>query len=153
MRGFGMSDVLLGRSGEPRGLPRRWSNVAIAPIGGTVPRDGEVALLWENYAFGERDGAANYGITVTVQREHAQLLNRIGARVMMGAATLLGIDRSVDRVVFRFDRTVPHAQIMVEHVAVSMDGAPPGTYRLTVNVADAVTGRSAARTVRIVIPE
>jgi hypothetical protein len=153
LRGFGMSDVLLGTSGEPRGVPRRWYDVEVAPGGGTIPLNGDIALLWENYDLGSRDGSARYDVTVTVQREYALLVNRIRARVVGGAATLLGVDRVEGRVVIRFERDVAHAPALVDHVILSMDGVPSGDYELTIQVTDRISGRSASRVTRVSVRE
>jgi hypothetical protein len=153
LRGFGMSDVLLGTGGEPQGAPRRWHDVEIAAIGGTIPVNGDVELLWENYDFGVRDGSARYDVTVTIQREYALLVNRIRARIVSGAATLLGIDRVEGRVVIRFEREVAHAPVLLDHVVLSMDGVPAGDYQLTVNVRDRVSGRTASRVTHVFVRE
>jgi GWxTD domain-containing protein len=149
LRGFGMSDVMLGTSGEPRGVPVRWYDVDIAPGGGTIPLNGDIALLWENYDFGESDGSARYDVTLTLQREYALLVSRVRARVVGGAATLLGIDRVEGRIVIRFERDVAHAPALVDHVILSMDGVPAGDYQLTIQVTDRISGRSASRVTRV----
>jgi GWxTD domain-containing protein len=153
LRGFGMSDILLGTGGEPVGNPGRWFDVKLAAIGGTIPVYGDVELLWENYEFGASDGSARYDVTITVQREYALLVNRIRARIVGGAATLLGIDRVEGRVVIRFEREVAHAPALVDHLVLSMDGVPAGDYQLTIGVRDRTTGRTATRRTRIFVRE
>jgi hypothetical protein len=154
VRGFGMSDVLLGRGSDPAaGAPRRWSDVGISPTAGAIPLNSDVSLLWENYEFGERDGSARYDVTVTIEREYALLVNRIRARIVGGAANLLGIDRVEGRVVVRFEREVAHAPALVDHVILSMDGVPAGDYKLTIEVRDRTSGRAASRVRHIVVRE
>jgi hypothetical protein len=125
----------------------------LSPSGGTIPLNGDVALLWENYDLDERDGAARYDVTVTIEREYALLVNRIRARVVGSASALLGIDRIEGRVVIRFEREVPYAPVLVDHVILSMDGAPAGEYRVTTEVRDRVSGRTASRQSRIFVRE
>jgi GWxTD domain-containing protein len=151
LRGYGMSDVLLGIGGEPTGTARRWSDVQLSPTGGTIPLNGDIAMLWENYELEERDGAARYDVTVTVEREYALMVNRIRARIVGGAATLLGVDRVAGRVVIRFEREVPFAPVLVDHVVLSMDGVPAGEYRITTEVRDRVSGRTASRQSRVYV--
>jgi hypothetical protein len=153
LRGFGMSDVLLATEiGARTGPTPRWNNLGMSPLLGPLPRDSELGLVWENYEFGERDGAASYHVVVTIQRERARA-GRIAAQMIRTLGGAVGRDASPDKVTFRYDRTAPHAAAILDEVTLSLGGTPPGSYLLTVDVSDEVSGRTTSRTSRIVISE
>jgi hypothetical protein len=56
-------------------------------------------------------------------------------------------------VTFSYDRTTGYAPVILDEVTLSLGGTPPGSYLLTVDVSDGVTGRTTTRTTRIVISE
>jgi hypothetical protein len=87
---------------------------------------------------------------VILQRERSAA-GRIAARIVGGVAGAVGIDRTDDRIAVRFDRAVPHAAAVADHVTIDLGETPRGTYRLTLEVTDTVTGRVASRTATLVI--
>jgi hypothetical protein len=142
--GFGMSDVLLASSVTGAPAPRRWSDLSVTPIVASIARDGSLALVWENYEFGSRDGSAEYTIDVTIAPERRGAA-RVALRAIGAVARALGGDDGAARVVF--DRVRAHADVLTEYVSVGLDGTPPGRYRLTLAVTDVVGARSLERTV------
>ena len=151
--GFGLSDVLLASRVTPR-LPgaRRWTEFDAAPLLGALPRGGELALLWENYELGVRDGAALFSVTVTIQRERTRA-GRIAARLLGNIANAVGRNVGSDRLELEFQRSTPHAAAFVDHVAIDLGSTPAGTYALTVAVTDRVTGLTTTRSTRLVIAD
>jgi GWxTD domain-containing protein len=151
MVGFGLSDIFVASRVEPRGQVRRWSDFDVEASAGALARGGEVALLWENYELGERDGAASYEITFTIERKHARLVDRIGTRVVRSLSSLVGREQTDDRVVYRYERTTPHAAAIPDYLSVALDDLPAGEYDFTLSVLDRVTGRTTATTARMAI--
>jgi hypothetical protein len=153
LRGFGMSDVLLAtRIGERSGTASRWNDVTVTPLLGPIERDAQLGLVWENYEFGDQSGASSYSVVVTIQRERGRT-GRIAAQVIRTLGGTVGRAASQDRVTFRYERTTGHAPVILDEMTLSLGGTPPGSYLLTVDVRDDVTGRTTARTTRIVIAE
>lgn len=149
--GFGVSDLLLATTAEPRGpTARRWSDLDITPTAGAISRSGSVALVWENYEFGQRDGNAQYDVAVTLTRERTRT-GRIAANIVGALASVARIDRGADSYTATFDRTVPHAAAFADHIALTLGETPLGTYTLTLTVTDKVTGQKATRTARFLI--
>jgi hypothetical protein len=148
-----MSDVLLATQIAERATAApRWNNVTMTPLIGAIPRNAQLGLVWENYELGNQTGSANYNVVVRLQRERARA-GRIAAQVIRSLAATVGRSTSADAVEFRYERTAPHAAVIVDEMTLSLGGTPPGSYLLTVEVADVVTGRSTTRTTRVVISE
>lgn len=152
VRGFGISDVLLARTVEPRGAvpKRRWTDFRVAPITGAVPVKGQLSLLWENYGFAERSAAAEYNIAVTIQRERSGA-GRVAARVVSRITGAVGVQSGDDRMAVRFDRTMPHAPAIADFITLELGETPAGSYRLTLEITDLVSGRTATRTTRFIV--
>jgi len=145
--GFGISDVLFASSvTPPPGTPARWREMTFTPLAGPVVGDKQLSLIWENYDFTERDDAAEFDVAITIRRERTAV-GRITARILGGVT---GREMS-DRVELVYDRRVPHAPTVVEHITISLDDTPTGTYLLSLQVTDRASGRSASRTVRIAV--
>jgi hypothetical protein len=148
MAGFGISDVLLASSVEASTMPPRgWKDVQLSPLAGPVVGNKQLALLWENYDFGERDGAAEFDVTINIRRQQSAV-GRITARIVGG---VLGREVMSDRVELTYDRQVPHGPTVVEHITIDLGDTPTGTYLLSLDVTDRVTGRTASRTMRIAV--
>lgn len=150
--GFGASDLVLATSAHAlRPAPLRWSDYEIVPAAGPVPRGSEISLLWENYDFGASDDhLTKYGVSVTITAERP-LPERITARIVGSINGLVGRSDYVDGVRFRFDRTQTAAPIVVDLVTIALDKSPPGTYVVTLELTDQVTGKSTERSRRIVL--
>jgi hypothetical protein len=148
-RGFGMSDLLLAASAAPRrGTPgRRWNELDIQPITGTIAQRGELTLVWENYEFGRDSvsGMSRYQVTVTIQQARSQG-GRVAARILGGIASVIGVDRTDDRMSISFERESAHALAFADHIGVALEDSPPGDYSLSISITDHVTGRTLLRT-------
>jgi hypothetical protein len=145
-----MSDILIASRAEGRATPRRWADLTIAPVVGAIRRNTPVSLVWETYDLGAMDGAAQYTITITLQRERSTA-GRIAARIVGTVGGVVGIDRTDDRITMRFDRTVAHAPILVDNIVVALGETPPGSYLLSVQINDRSGNAVTARTTRLVI--
>jgi hypothetical protein len=152
LRGFGMSDVLVASSAEPRtGAATRWSDLAIAPVVRSLPAASELALVWENYGFGVRDGMATYEIAIEVRRERS-LAGAIATRVAGALASAARIERiGDDRVSIKVDRTVPHSAAFVDHITIDLGATPAGAYELTLEITDAASGQTQTRKTQFVV--
>jgi GWxTD domain-containing protein len=152
-RGFGMSDVLLAASASSRGTPLRWSDLDIQPLVGTVVQKGQIALVWENYELANERGAARYTVSVTVERQRS-LAGRIATQFIGRVGSAVGIDRTNDdRVTMHYERNVPYAPALLDHVALGLGETPVGNYGLTVRIDDHVTGRTSSRGMNLRVSE
>jgi hypothetical protein len=150
LRGFGVSDLLLATRAEPAGVPRRWHDFALTPVLGSVQRGTDVSLVWEVYEAGMEDNRARYGVTVTLTRERSAA-GRVAMSIVGAITGAVGRRRGDDGVDITFERVVPHAPALVDHVTVSLEDTPPGAYRIAIAVTDRVTGRVTTRGTRIVV--
>jgi GWxTD domain-containing protein len=154
LSGFGMSDLVLAASATPRRgtTGRRWRDLDIAPIIGTIPRNAELSLVWENYEFGRdsASGGTKYDVLITIERVRSTG-GRIAARILGGIAGVVGADRTDDKLSIRFDRSGAFAPAFADHIGISLAGTPSGTYRLALDVTDLVTGRRLTRNTEFTI--
>jgi hypothetical protein len=153
LSGFGMSDVLLAERVAPRGdAMSRWSDFAIVPSVGVFRRAQSVDLLWENYELGQKDGAARYRVAITLGRLRGTGAGAWVARVIGGAASAVGATaRGNERVTLTFDRQVPWQAATADYVSLDLGAAPPGRYRVTVEITDQVTKKRITREARLTI--
>ena len=165
--GFGMSDVLVATQIESRAAaPSRWRDFNMQALAGPIRRGGSLSLLWENYEFANDSGAAHYGVTITLRRVAAppravarggRIVNiaepTISANILTRITNAIGITRTTEHVQFEFERTVPHAPILVDNIELGLRDTPAGTYLLSLQVTDRATGRTLGRSQRIVIAE
>lgn len=146
--GFGMSDVLLASAVEaPASMPARWNGLSLTPLAGPVVGNKQLALVWENYEFGERAGSSEFDVAISIRRVQSAV-GRITARIVGG---VLGREVISGQVELAYDRSVPHAPTVVEHITIDLGDTPTGTYLLSLDVTDRVTGRTASRTIRIAV--
>lgn len=150
-KGEGLSDILLGTNAEMRGSGRRWSDVDITSIVSSIPKNSPLAIVWENYELGQKDGTAQYDVAITLSRERSTV-GKIAAKVTGALATAARIEQRGDNVTISFDRNVPYAAAFADAITVSLQDTPPGKYQVTVSVTDRVTKqvltRSRAFTIR-----
>jgi len=153
LRGFGISDILLAERVAPRaGDASRWSEFTIVPNTGVFRRGQSVDLLWETYDLGQRDGAARYKVSITLSRVRGTGAGAWVARVIGGAADAIGATgRGSERVALSFDRQVPCRAASADYVSLDLGAAPPGRYRVTVEITDQVTSRKTVREARLTI--
>jgi GWxTD domain-containing protein len=151
LHGFAVSDLLLATRAESRTpAPRRWTDLDLTPVAGPLTRDTEFSLVWENYDFGESGGQSKYGVSVTISAEHT-LPEKITAKIVGSLNGMVGRSDYVDGVRFRFERAVSFAPAIVDQVSLSLDTTPPGSYRVTLEVTDHVSGKVTERTRRIIV--
>jgi GWxTD domain-containing protein len=153
LSGFGMSDVLLATRVAPRGQGRRWSDFDYDASAGSVASGSEIAMLWELYDFGEKDGAANYDITFSIERKYKKFLDRVRAKVVSSFSSMIGNEQTEDRVIYRYTRTTGHAPVIADYITLVLTDLPGGEYDLTVEILDKNSGRTTSKTSRIVIRE
>ena len=147
--GFGMSDVLLGSKPELRDgvtMPSRWRDVAITPSVGSFARNSAIGLLWEMYDLVPRDGMTKYRVAITVEREDRMGAVGFAVRVLDNVGRAVGrSQQSRDRFTIAFERQGGAVPVQVEYLSLDMTQAPPGGYRLRVEVTDLANQKKAAR--------
>lgn len=150
-RGFGLSDLLLASDARPnKATPSRWTDFSVAPVTRSIPKGGTLQIVWENYELGVRDGQAQYSIEMSIERTRGAA-SRIAAEVVGALAGAIGVDRTVERVAYKFERAAPHSPAIVDFVSLALKDTPTGTYRLTVSVVDRFTGRTTRATSQFAI--
>ena len=152
--GFGTSDLLVAARVLPRETTTgaRWSDFNVAPSVGRFRQGAQIALLWETYALAERDGAARYRVSVTLEKLRREGALGMAARVISGAGEIAGrTARGRGKLSIAYDRTVAPLPVSVDYLTLEMGEAPPGRYRLTLEVTDQVAKRTARRARTIVI--
>jgi GWxTD domain-containing protein len=149
--GFGVSDVLLATSvGQQNTQGARWSATGATPLAGAVARGSELTVVWENYEFAQDSGAARYSVSLSIVRERSAG-GRIAARVLGALASAAQVDVGDDRYVATFSRRVPYAAAFADQISIALADTPAGTYAVTVEVTDLVTGKKAASRTRMTI--
>jgi GWxTD domain-containing protein len=149
-RGFGMSDVLLAASASSRGTPLRWADLSIHPLLGSTAQKGQISLVWETYELGSEQGAAHYTVSISVERQRSAI-GRIAAQIIGRVGSVVGVDRTEDRVTSHYDRSVPYAPVLLDNITLGLGETPAGTYRLTVTIADRVSGRTTSRGMNLTV--
>jgi GWxTD domain-containing protein len=152
LSGFGISDPLMATSVGSSGLARRWRDVAAVPLVGPAQRKANLALVWENYELANDGGTAKYNVAITIERVRSTA-GRIAAQVVGNIGGAIGVDRSDERVIIKFDRTVGHSPVIVDQVMLALGDTPAGGYRVTIAVTDLATRRVTSRTLGLVIVE
>lgn len=150
--GFGISDVLVASRADDATPGARWTALRADPVTGPVKRGSEIAVVWENYEFGARDGAARYTVALSLVREQS-VAGRIAAGVIGALADAVRIDRQTDRVVVRFDRVTASATAFADHILLGLGETPPGRYTLSLEVTDSISGKKATRAVPLLISQ
>jgi GWxTD domain-containing protein len=151
LRGFGMSDVLLATIAESRTpTPSRWRDFDFTPLLGTLPKRSNLEMVWENYELGQRNGQAQYQVTITVQRVRSAA-GRIAAQIIGMAASAVGITRRDDRVILQIERATPYAPRIADHIGMALADTPAGTYRVALEINDRTSGRKTSRSTEITI--
>ncbi len=147
--GFGMSDVLLGDKPELRrgiAMPSRWRDIAITPNAGSFARASAIGLLWEMYELVPRDGTTTYRVAITVEREDRAGAVGFAVRLLDNVGRAVGrTQQSRDRFTIAFDRQGSARPVLVEYLSLDMTQAPPGGYRLRVEVTDLANSKKTAR--------
>jgi GWxTD domain-containing protein len=141
-RGPGISDVLLSLGVDsPPGTPTGWRDFKITPTVGAVVAGGTVSLLWENYDFSAADGMSKYEVVVTLTRTRSGA-GALTASVLGALASVARVETAPDKVVVRYSRNAAASPVLVDNVSILLNSSPAGTYGLTLEVMDKVSGRS-----------
>ncbi|HEX6966375.1 MAG TPA: GWxTD domain-containing protein [Gemmatimonadaceae bacterium] len=140
--GFGMSDVLVADTVEPKpgAEPTRWSDFTIAPGFGRVRRGHPISLLWETYALGTQKQSNRYRVAITLHRVGGSSgLAGLVAKIVGGVKSAIGLSsRGSEAVSLAYPRETPARPVAVDYVTLDLGSAPPGPYLLTVDVTDLV---------------
>jgi GWxTD domain-containing protein len=152
-RGFGISDVLVAERATARtGSAARWSDLALVPLAGSTARGSEITLIWENYDLADERGSSRYTIAIALQRQQ-KALGRIAAQIVSRVGGAVGVNRTDDRLTMQYDRSVAHTPVVLDNVVVSLGETPAGTYRLTLQILDRVSGKTTSRTMNLTVRE
>ena len=90
-------------------------------------------------------------ITFSIQRKYKGLLNRVRAKVASSFSTMMGNEQTEDRIIYRYERTTPHAPIIADYITLVLTDLPAGDWDLKVELLDRNTGRTTEKTSRVVI--
>ncbi|HKG93118.1 MAG TPA: GWxTD domain-containing protein, partial [Gemmatimonadaceae bacterium] len=142
--GYGMSDVLLAHRVLPKeGDAQRWSDFNVVPSAGRFARGQEVGLLWETYDLGQKDASSRYKVSVTLEQMRRQGALGLAMQVMSGAGQVVGRKASGSgKVSLTYERQVPPRPAVVDYLTLDLGSAPPGRYRLTVEITDQATQKT-----------
>ncbi len=101
--------------------------------------------MWETYELASDDGQARYEVSISIAREKSAA-GRIAAHVADASSSTASVLSANDHVVIGFERSVPHAAALADHVNIDLGKTPPGSYALTLLITDRTTGKKAERT-------
>jgi GWxTD domain-containing protein len=151
--GFGMSDLLLADVPPRWRDAQRWSDLTLRPVPGEHDRRAPLHILWEVYEAGEARGRSELEVEVRleriVQRGALAQAARIAMQIISGARGSARGEEGDVRVAFR--RSESARPVLLDQFTLSLGESPAGTYRLTVEITDAVTGLRRARSSELVL--
>jgi hypothetical protein len=151
--GPGLSDVLVTSGIAETTAPlKRWRDAKPTPSVGAIERGQNLWLLWENYELGAESGSASYDVTISIKRVRSGV-GRIVASVAGALAGIARVSVRDDQADVQYTRTLAHANIIVEVVALDLQTTPAGDYAVTVQVADKAAKRTMSRTVMVTVRE
>jgi hypothetical protein len=148
--GFGMSDLLLGTNPKRVGNadPKRWNDISIAPNTGAFPYSQSLGVVWEIYDLVPADGNVKYKVNLHLQRTFAGNLKGFIAKVAAYTKNVLERNSTgTGTVQVSYDQLRPASPVIADYMAVNLDGAVTGTYRLDIEIVDLVTGKVTKRSV------
>lgn len=145
-----MSDVLLVTHVEMGPPGARWSALHAEPLVGSIAHDGELSVVWENYDFGQKDAAAQYSVALAIMPNRSGA-GRIAARILGALADVAQIDRQSDRIIVHFDRSVPYSAAFADQVQIGLGDTPAGSYTLTLEITDKISGKKVSRATTLFI--
>ncbi len=151
---FGLSDLLVARNLTSRSdPPTRWTDMLITPSAGRLARRQPFGVLWESYDLAARDGSVTYVVQLTLARTDRSRLANIVARVLGGTSGPFQASANAERVTLSFTRQAAARPALVDYLMVDPGDLPAGRYRLTLEVTDRTSGRTAHRDREITIVE
>ncbi len=148
LAGFGMSDVLFGTNPQRIGGtdPQRWRDVSIAPNSGAFRWDQPLGLIWETYELAVANTGTRYRTTITLERTFKSTLKGFVARIAANVKNVLEQDGSgTGRVKVSYEQTRPASAVVTDFLSISLSGAVPGPYRIEIEIADLISGRTVKR--------
>jgi hypothetical protein len=109
--------------------------------------------MWETYEVGQLDGSANYRVAVTLERDEAPFqTGRVSARIVRGTTGAGGAPRRTSNsLTYQFDRSVPHAPVLVDNITILLENTPAGDYFVRIAITDKVSGRTTSRSTALVV--
>jgi GWxTD domain-containing protein len=149
-RGFGLSDVVIGRNATVPPRMTGWRDATVLPLLGTATPGATISVLWETYELGTSEGASRYRITIAIQRGRSAF-GRIAARIVGGFTGRVIESSTSNELSLSFDREVVASDVQAELLSIALGTIPVGSYIVRVTVQDSVTGRSASRVSPLVI--
>ncbi|HYV99544.1 MAG TPA: GWxTD domain-containing protein, partial [Gemmatimonadaceae bacterium] len=151
LAGFGVSDLLVASQADAAVSTSRWSTLHVTPATGPVKSGSQINLVWENYEFGQKEGSAQYAVTLSLIRDQSAA-GKIAAKVLGALASVAQIDdKQNDRIVVHLDRSQPYAAAFADAIQIGLGETPPGVYTLTLEIADKVSGQTARRSQQLLI--
>lgn len=156
LAGFGMSDIVVADRVVPRDGARgdRWSEFNIVPSVGRLKRRQSVALLWETYELGVKEGANRYRVEVSLTKVKREGALGMVATIIGGVTGSVGVTNSgKGKVTLKYERNIPQTTAAVDYLTVDIGEAPTGRYTLRVDVVDTVTGQRTWRERNVTIVE
>jgi len=145
--GFALSDLLLGTN--PRvdaGVPLRWRDVSIAPTTAVFPWSQSVGVVWETYDLAAEQGSVRYTVDVHLQRTFTSNLKGFIARIAAYTKNVIERDGSgTGSVSVNYEQRRAAAPVTTDFLSINLKGSVPGTYRLTIEVKDLVSGKATSR--------
>jgi len=154
--GFTVSDVLIG---TPRAAPAsaggaaRWFTLPLTPTLADFDVGAAVAVGWELYDL-TRDApsaARKYRVALTVTRRERGGLTGLVLRAIDGVGATIGVMRSTpEAFTMSYERVIPapasaSTMTQAESLTLAGFGERTGTYRVTLDVTDLVTGAKTTR--------
>lgn len=154
-RGFGISDVLVAERVAPRTeTAERWTDLLIEPSAGVARRGQEIGVAWETYALAEERGLARYRVELVLTVVEVARASDFLTRITGGIADAIGLSaKGQERVSLSFERTRPATPTALDYLTLDLGDAPPGRYRLTVEVTDLVTNQRSAADRELIIED
>ena len=95
---------------------------------------------------------SRYEVSISLHGERTPLQSIRAQIINAMRATLFG-DFIGDRVIFKYERVVPHDNAFADYITLNLGETPVGNYWLTLEILDRVSGRTASRTMRLTIRE
>lgn len=151
IKGPGMSDILVASSASDATKPgARWRDLGIVPNVGSVAKGTSVALVWENYELGSRSGSAQYDVVVSIIQQKTTT-GKIVAAITGALASVAKVETRPDRAVIQYERTGTAVPAIAEMMTIDLGETPAGTYAITVDVTDKVSGAKFSRSTTVLI--
>lgn len=102
-----------------------------------------MGLLWETYDLAADEGSARYRVAITLDKVDRTGPLGVVLRVLGGVGEVAGrTAKGKGRVTLTFDRQVAARPAVTDYLTLDLGNAPPGRYRLILDVTDLVSKRT-----------